>query len=92
MSHYSFDIKPELLEMLDDYHDKSMLMERHVIEKKPFEGDLEKKVNDDLIYNVPIYDMGSRKYAAFCNFTQAVVYKEKDVKGNGKWLALSCVA
>ncbi len=85
MSHYSFDIKPELLEMLDDYHDKSMLMENHVIERKPFKGDLEKKVNDDLIYNVPIYDMGSRKYAAFCNFTQAVVHKEKDVKGNGKW-------
>lgn len=85
MSQHCFDIKPELLEMLDDYHYKSMLMENHVIEKKPFNGNLQDKVNDDLIYNVPIYDMGSRKYAAFCNFTQAVTLKENDVKGNGNY-------
>lgn len=79
----TFIINQDLLEALDEYHHKSMLMERHVIEKIPFNGDLEKSVNDDLIFNVPIYDMGQRKYAAFCSFTEAIWKKEKDVKGNG---------
>jgi hypothetical protein len=80
---YSFEIKEDLLEALDEYHHKSMLMEKHVIEKQPFSGDIEKEVNDDLIFNVPIYDMGQRKYAAFCSFTEAVWKKEQDIKGNG---------
>lgn len=78
-----FEVNEDLLKAVDEYHEKSMLMEKHVIEKKHFYGDLEKTVNDDLIYNVPIYDMGSRKYAAFCNFTQAVFLKQEDVKGYG---------
>lgn len=85
MSSYSFDIEQDHLDMLDDYHRKSMLMERHVIERVPFAGDLERAVDDDLVYHVPIYDMGSRKYAAFCNLTQAVIHKQNDVKGNGVW-------
>jgi hypothetical protein len=68
---------------LDEYHKKTMLLEHHVIESKPFYGNLQETINDDLIFNVPIYDMGSRKYAAFCSFTEAVWRKEKDVKGNG---------
>jgi hypothetical protein len=82
----SFEIIGELQAMLDDYHVKSMKMEHHVIKKIPFEGNLEKEIDDDLIYNVPIYDMGSRRYAAFCSFTEAVWHKEKDCKGNGKYL------
>jgi hypothetical protein len=62
-----------------------MMMEKHVIEHIPFDGDLEKAIDDDLVYHVPIYDMGSRKYAAFCNLTQAVIHKQNDVKGNGLW-------
>ena len=81
----SFNINDDLLLALDDYHNKTMLMEYHVIEKKPYLGDLENSINDDLIYNVPIYDMGSRKYAAFCSFTEAVWKKNDDVKGNGKY-------
>jgi hypothetical protein len=80
---YSFEIKGDLLQALDEYHFKSMLMEKYVIEKNHFEGDIEKAVNDDLIYHIPIYDMGQRKYAAFCSFTEAVWNKDKDVKGNG---------
>lgn len=80
---YSFEIKHHLLEALDEYHVKSMLMEKHIIEKKSFNGDIEKAVDDDLIFNVPIYDMGQRKYAAFCSFTEAVWKKENDIKGNG---------
>lgn len=78
-----FEIKEDLLNAVDEYHKKSMLMEKHVIEKKQYQGSVEKAVDDDLIYNVPIYDMGSRKYAAFCNFTQAVFLKQEDVKGYG---------
>jgi hypothetical protein len=80
---YSFEIKEDLLKALDEYHVKSMLMEKHLIEKNHFEGNLEDHVDDDLIFNVPIYDMGSRKYAAFCSFTEALWRKEHDVKGNG---------
>ncbi len=79
----SFEIKENLLEALDEYHVKSMLMEKHVIEKQNFKGDIKKEVNDDLIFNVPIYDMGQRKYAAFCSFTEAIWKKEQDIKGNG---------
>lgn len=81
----SFYINEDLLIALDDYHNKTMLMENHVIEKKPYIGNLEQSINDDLIFNVPIYDMGSRKYAAFCSFTEAVWKKDNDVKGNGKY-------
>jgi len=80
---YSFDIDEDLLSALDEYHNKTMLMEKHIIEKKPYNGNLENDVNDDLIFNVPIYDMGSRKYAAFCSFTEAIMKKELDPKGNG---------
>jgi len=81
---YSFQIKENLLKALDEYHYRSMLMEKHIIEKQPFQGNIENEVNDDLIFNVPIYDMGSRKYAAFCSFTEAVWKKQNDVKGNGQ--------
>jgi hypothetical protein len=80
---YSFQITDELLESLDDYDRKSKLMERHVIEKRPFQGDLQKTVDDDLVYHVPIYDMGQRKYAAFCSLTEALWRREQDIKGNG---------
>lgn len=82
----SFEIIGELQAMLDDYHVKSMYMENHTIKKIPFEGSLKKAVNDDLIYNVPIYDMGRRRFAAFCSFTEAVWHQDKDYKGNGQYL------
>lgn len=82
----SFEIIGELQAMLDDYHYKSIMMERHVIKKQTFDGNLEEHINDDLIYKVPIYDMGSRRFAAFCSFTEAVWYQDKDYKGNGQYL------
>lgn len=82
-----FEINENLLAALDEYHQKTMLMEKHVIEKQPFFGDIENEINDDLIFNVPIYDMGSRRYAAFCSFTEAVWKKDNDVKGNGKYFS-----
>jgi len=120
---YTFKINEDLLAMLDDYHYKTMVMEKVKFEKKQplnvlgemmakvnideqtshFEkshfgklffdkitwrsmkeiDDLRATVNDDLILNVPIYDMGSRKYASFSSFTEAVWWREKDAKGNG---------
>lgn len=79
----NFNINENLLSALDEYHERTMLMEKYVIEKMPYSGNLIDAVNDDLIYNVPIYDMGSRRYAAFCSFTEALWKKENDVKGNG---------
>lgn len=80
-----FEVNEHMLEALDEYHEKTMLMERHVIEGRPFDGCLESAVNDDLIWNVPIYDMGSRRYAAFCSLTEALWRGDKDVKGNGQY-------
>jgi hypothetical protein len=77
-----FDVNQDILDDLDRYHEKSMLMEKHAIEKA-YHPDLESAVDDDLIYRVPIYDMGSRRYAAFCSFTEAIWRKEADPKGNG---------
>ena len=82
-----FEINENLLTALDEYHEKTMLMEKHVIEKIPCSFNLEQKINDDLIFNVPIYDMGSRKYAAFCSLLEALIKKDKDVKGNGKFFS-----
>lgn len=85
----SFEIDEHLLATLDDYHRKSMAMEKHAIEKNPLPGglSLEELVDDPLIYHVPIYDMGSRKYAAFCSLTEAIELKEQDPKGNGEYFA-----
>jgi hypothetical protein len=80
---YSFEINQDLLSSVDEYHYKSMIMEKHIIEKNYYNGDIKTSIDDDLIFNVPIYDMGSRRYAAFCSFTEAVWKKENDVKGNG---------
>lgn len=79
----NFIINENYLEALDEYHTKTMDMEFYKVEKNYFDGDFKNFINDDLIYNVPIYDMGHRRYAAFCSFTEAVWKKENDIKGNG---------
>ena len=40
-------------------------------------------INDDLINNVPIYDVVNRRYAAFSSLPEALRYKGLDPKGNG---------
>lgn len=75
-------IKSEILNALDEYHERSFLMQQYYFEKKHIE-DIEKKVNDDLIFNVPIYDMLDRRYASFSSFTEALKKKDLDPKGNG---------
>jgi hypothetical protein len=78
-----FIINEKLLEALDEYDKRSLLMQQHGSLGLPYEGDLYEDVNDDLIYHVPIYDTAHRRFAAFCAFTEAVWYKEKDLRGMG---------
>ena len=40
-------------------------------------------IGDDLINNVPIYDVVNRRFAAFSSFPEAIYHKDKDPKGNG---------
>jgi hypothetical protein len=40
-------------------------------------------INDDLIWNVPIYDVVNRRYAAFSSLLEAIHCVDKDPKGNG---------
>ena len=48
-------------------------------------------VGDDLAWNVPIYDVVNRRYAAFSSFTEAIYYKHKDPKGNGYYFKSNTV-
>lgn len=79
-------VNSDILEALDDYHHKSLLMQKFYFEGNK-EGltkeELKEKVNDELIFNVPIYDMLDRRYAAFSSFLEALDKKENDPKGNG---------
>jgi hypothetical protein len=45
----------------------------------------EQDVNDDLIWNIPIYDVVNRRYAAFSSLLEAIIRKDKDPKDNGKY-------
>lgn len=76
------NINPDVLLAIDDYHEKSLLMQKHYFENDKKEN-LKELVNDDLIYHVPIYDMLDRRYAAFSSFLEALDKKENDPKGNG---------
>lgn len=79
-------INEEILKALDDYHNKSLLMQKYYFEGNKENLTIEElkiKVDDDLIFNVPIYDMLDRRYAAFSSFLEAIDKKENDPKGNG---------
>lgn len=80
----SFIINEDLLQALDEYDFRSKLLQEHLMLKKPYQGDLEQDVNDDLMYHVPIYDTANRRFAAFCAFTEAVWYGDKDPRNMGK--------
>lgn len=64
------------------YYDKACMMQRRLYQGWNY---TEKDIADDLIWNVPIYDVVNRKYAAFSSFLEAVKFKDKDPKGNGKY-------
>lgn len=49
----------------------------------------ESDINDDLVWNIPIYDVVNRKYAAFSSLLEAIKKQENDPKGNGKYFIKS---
>jgi hypothetical protein len=79
------NINNDLLTALDEYHEKSLLMQNAWYDKSLDVTDeqLEKMVDDDLIFHVPIYDMLDRKYAAFSSFPEALKMRSLDPKGYG---------
>lgn len=79
------NINNNILDALDEYHERSLLMQKALYDKtlNITEIELKKIVNDDLIFNVPIYDMLDRKYAAFSSFPEALKMRELDPKGYG---------
>ena len=64
------------------YYEVARKMQSMKFEGNP-NGYTQEDIADDLAFNVPIYDVINRRYAAFSSFTEAVWYKQKDPKGNG---------
>lgn len=79
------NINNQVLDALDEYHERSLLMQKAWYDKSlnVTEDQLKEMVNDDLIFHVPIYDMLDRKYAAFSSFPEALKMRELDPKGYG---------
>jgi hypothetical protein len=63
-----------------DYYSKAQMMQSLKYEGGSF---TEEEVNDELVWNVPIYDVVHRKYASFSSLLEALYLGEKDPKGNG---------
>jgi hypothetical protein len=78
-------INNDVLLALDEYHERSLLMQKFLYDKtiNVSRDELREMVNDDLIFNVPIYDMLDRRYAAFSSFPEALKTRELDPKGYG---------
>lgn len=70
----------EMINTFLDYYNKAKMMQGLKFEGASY---TESDINDDLIWNIPIYDVVNRRYAAFSSLLEALVYKEKDPKGNG---------
>ena len=69
-----------MLEEFKTYYKKAKMMQELKFEGASWS---ESDINDELIYNVPIYDVVNRRYAAFSSLPEAIRYKEKDPKENG---------
>lgn len=79
----SFEVNFEVLDDIDEYDRKSRLMQKSLYEWGPPVSSIENEVGDDLVFNVPIYDVLDRRYAAFSSFLEALDKEEQDPKGNG---------
>jgi hypothetical protein len=67
-----------MLEQFKDYYNKA-----HKMQQLKFQGFnwKEKDVDDDLVWNIPIYDVVNRRFAAFSSLLEAIKAKE-DPKNN----------
>jgi hypothetical protein len=64
------------------YYEKAKKMQELKFENVQWN---ESDINDDLVWNIPIYDVVNRKYAAFSSLLEAIKKQENDPKGNGKY-------
>lgn len=71
-----------MLEQFKDYYKKANMMQELKFQGIHYE---ESDIDDDLVWNVPIYDVVNRRYAAFSSLLEAIIKKDKDPKGNGKY-------
>ena len=71
-----------MLDQFREYYSKAKKMQELKFQGKNWNA---QDVNDDLVWNIPIYDVVNRRYAAFSSFLEAVVKGDSDVKGNGKY-------
>lgn len=70
----------EMIETFLEYYRKAKMMQELKFEGASY---AKEDIDDDLIWNVPIYDVVNRKYAAFSSLLEALYLREKDPKGNG---------
>lgn len=71
-----------MINAFKEYYKKASMMQGLKFEGKYF---TKEDINCDLIWNVPIYDVVNRRYAAFSSLPEAIRYKDKDPKFNGKY-------
>lgn len=70
-----------MLKQFIDYYGKAKKMQEYKFQGVNW---TEEDVNDDLVWNIPIYDVVNRRFAAFSSFLEAIKNQE-DPKGNNKY-------
>lgn len=71
-----------MIEHFEQYYAKAKMMQELRYEGANW---TEQDIDDPLIWNVPIYDVVNRRYAAFSSLPEAVVRGNYDPKGNGQF-------
>ena len=71
-----------MLEQFKEYYRKAKMNQERLYQGANW---TKEDISDDLIWNVPIYDVVNRKYAAFSSFLEAIRFRSDDPKGNGKY-------
>lgn len=69
-----------MLQDFKDYYSKAKMMQEFRFENGTWS---KHDVNDDLVWNVPIYDVVNRRFAAFSSLLEAIRLRDRDPKGNG---------
>ena len=81
-----------ILDQFKFYYNQAMYTQQYKFEKKITKKEYDELVTDELVRNIPIYDVVNRRYAAFSSLPEAIKYREKDPKGNGKYFTQASVA
>ena len=71
-----------MLDRFIDYYGKAKMMQELKFQGKHWTA---QDVNDDLVWNIPIYDVVNRRYAAFSSLLEALHLRDNDPKGNGEY-------